>query len=181
MGKRRLGYRVPAGTEQLSRRHRAALQIDSGAEGHDGKRHGHTDWKTCLRGLKEKETVKQNELTMIQQMERKSRGGSNKIPVVLESKGIIFVCVNPSLELVSICGRKQHCFSTATLFLVLSKVMPETRWYFMKKMFGSLGKAVPESRKIDTLIAMCLNKCYSFPCFYNQKKNLVRKPYHFRD
>lgn len=28
---------------------------------------------------------------------------------------------------------------------------------------------------------MWLNKCYSFPCFYNKKKHLVRKLYHFED
>lgn len=33
-----------------------------------------------------------------------------------------------------------------TLFLVLSKVMPKTRWYFMKKTQSS-GKAVPEYQK----------------------------------
>lgn len=72
-------------------------------------------------------------------------------------------------------------FSFHTLFLVLSKVMPQDLLVFHEENAQSLGQAVPESRKIDTVIAVWLNKCYSFPCFYNKKKNLVRKLYHFKD
>lgn len=38
-------------------------------------------------------------------------GRKQKIPALSESKETVFLCVHPSLELVSICGRKQYSFS----------------------------------------------------------------------
>lgn len=88
-------------------------------------------------------------------------------------------CVCKSLIGTDMCMWKKVMllFSFHTLFLVLFKVMPDLL-VFHENALSLRGKQHQSARKIDTLIAVRLDKCYSFPCFYMKAVSPKTDIYH---